>query len=163
MWEIIRLHNCQWGSVVIVAWTAWFWAEAFAAKEPRSGEDLEEVGNSMDFRGELWCTLESWKVGDTCRHLRGGQILTTTDGVYYVKSLYSFLNFKGTTYDIFHSFENPLLLIKLGSFSGSFARREFKQRFNLNTEVWQGDTNCVFCHTKMEIVDQPCLLNSPLQ
>jgi len=44
-----------------------------------SREDLEEVENSMDFRGEFWCTSESGKVRDTCRYLGRGQILTTTD------------------------------------------------------------------------------------
>jgi len=51
--------------------------ESSERRKPRSGEDLEEVRDNMDFGGELSCSSESWKVSDTCRYLGRGQILTT--------------------------------------------------------------------------------------
>ena len=44
-------------------------------REPQSGDELAGGWNSMDFRGELSCTSESWKVSDMCHHLGWGQIL----------------------------------------------------------------------------------------
>ena len=60
----------------------YYWSCLARSWSLRSGEDLE-VGNNMDFRGELWCTLEDRKVRDTCHHLGWGQILTTTYASYF--------------------------------------------------------------------------------